>query len=351
MASAFDTFRRVLFPAEEFGRFEGAVVSLEQSLTELLQSQTELFTIDNRRILEDYVAESGQLMRAVAFSRDEIAALLAQTQTDLQRQVEERKSMFESVFDRIVGTADVSKFRGTASSIIRQLRRTVEQAINFEQQLNQLRGLGLTDRAIAQIEAAGVESGSATARALLRGGEAAVTEVNSLYSQLADVAEATAAQQSSAMFDAGISMSEGLIAGLLTQQNQMRIAAELMAEIFERTFQDSVASAAIQFREPDRAAIEASTRAYFDWLDSLPPLAGGEQRQISGGTVVSGPGTGMTMPDMGQTIDYSRPISGTTPITINVTAGMGADGAAIGQAIVDAIKRYEARNGQVFASA
>jgi hypothetical protein len=38
-------------------------------------------------------------------------------------------------------------------------------------------------------------------------------------------------------------------------------------------------------------------------------------------------------------------------ITINVNAGMGADGASIGRDIVDAIKRYERTSGPVFASA
>jgi hypothetical protein len=36
---------------------------------------------------------------------------------------------------------------------------------------------------------------------------------------------------------------------------------------------------------------------------------------------------------------------------INVSAGMGADGAVIGREIVDAIKRYERTSGPVFASA
>lgn len=38
-------------------------------------------------------------------------------------------------------------------------------------------------------------------------------------------------------------------------------------------------------------------------------------------------------------------------ITINVNAGMGADGAEVGRQVVDAIKAYERRNGRVYASA
>ena len=38
-------------------------------------------------------------------------------------------------------------------------------------------------------------------------------------------------------------------------------------------------------------------------------------------------------------------------ITINVTAGMGTDGAELGRQIVDALKAYERRNGAVYATA
>jgi hypothetical protein len=42
--------------------------------------------------------------------------------------------------------------------------------------------------------------------------------------------------------------------------------------------------------------------------------------------------------------------SGTT-VNINVNAGMGTDGAAVGEQIVNAIRRYERTSGAVFARA
>jgi hypothetical protein len=45
------------------------------------------------------------------------------------------------------------------------------------------------------------------------------------------------------------------------------------------------------------------------------------------------------------------PAGGGGGITINVTAGMGADGRSIGQAVVQAIRDYERSNGRVFAAA
>jgi len=42
---------------------------------------------------------------------------------------------------------------------------------------------------------------------------------------------------------------------------------------------------------------------------------------------------------------------GVTNISINVNAGMGTDGAEVGRQVVEAIRKYERRSGQVFVSA
>ena len=53
----------------------------------------------------------------------------------------------------------------------------------------------------------------------------------------------------------------------------------------------------------------------------------------------------------GGTIIPNDRLGGGSNITINVNAGMGANGAQIGEQIVTAIKRYERTSGPVFASA
>ena len=50
-------------------------------------------------------------------------------------------------------------------------------------------------------------------------------------------------------------------------------------------------------------------------------------------------------------ITSNSALRGGTNITINVTAGMGANGRQLGEQIVSAIKRYERTSGPVFVSA
>jgi hypothetical protein len=53
----------------------------------------------------------------------------------------------------------------------------------------------------------------------------------------------------------------------------------------------------------------------------------------------------------GGSIIPNNQMGGGARINITVNAGMGANGASIGQEIVSAIKRYERTSGPVFASA
>jgi TP901 family phage tail tape measure protein len=114
------------------------------------------------------------------------------------------------------------------------------------------------------------------------------------------------------------------------------------------------------------SALDAARRAY-ERLQSvglelreggaLPGQFGG--RRAGGGPVSSGRGylVGEMGPELfvpssgGGTIIPNDRVGGGSNITINVNAGMGANGAQIGEQIVTAIKRYERTSGPVFASA
>ena len=84
----------------------------------------------------------------------------------------------------------------------------------------------------------------------------------------------------------------------------------------------------------------------------LPGRAGGGR--VSGGSsyLVGEMGPELFMPGRGGNIvPNDRLGGGGTNITINVTAGMGTNGAQVGEQIVNAIKRYERVSGPVFVSA
>ena len=74
---------------------------------------------------------------------------------------------------------------------------------------------------------------------------------------------------------------------------------------------------------------------------------------VSGGSsyLVGERGPEIFTPMSSGNITPNSALGGGTNINITVNAGMGANGPALGQAIVSAIKRYERTSGPVFASA
>ena len=114
-------------------------------------------------------------------------------------------------------------------------------------------------------------------------------------------------------------------------------------------------------------ALDAARRAYerfqqaggINQLQGVVDVGSFGGRRAGGGPVASGRGylVGEMGPELfvpssgGGTIIPNNQMGGGAKISITVNAGMGANGAQIGQEIVSAIKRYERTSGPVFASA
>jgi hypothetical protein len=135
-------------------------------------------------------------------------------------------------------------------------------------------------------------------------------------------------------------------------------------EFLEKTINPMLAlkEAAKGAAQTMNAALEAIRRLKSEGLNlleggALPGQFGG--RRAGGGPVASGRGylVGEMGPELfvpssgGGTIIPNDRVGGGARINITVNAGMGANGASIGQEIVSAIKRYERTSGPVFASA
>lgn len=329
----FDNFRESGQIEESLGEAEQAVVDLTQGLRDLIAAQDNTFmTEKQKKKVQEYLSAVSADMRAVAAQRDELASRL-----------DEAKQVFKDYFDSIVGSVDITKFKGKSDSIIKQLRKQVEAQAKFQEDIKKLRATGLSQQALEQIQKAGVEAGGATAQALLTGGQGAIDEVNSLYAQLGDIATSATEAQLGPMFGAGVDLSNGLIAGLEAQANELKIVAEGLALDFADSFESILNKNIKRLARPDPEAWAAFAAQYAAAQEAIAgTLLPGQQVQYGPGDIVNG----IQLP--------SQPISdpgSRGAINIQITAGMGADGTDIGRKIVDEIKKYERRNGSVFVPA
>ena len=154
-----------------------------------------------------------------------------------------------------------------------------------------------------------------------------------------------------------------IIGGLELLNDQLERLANLMFVVNEAMDIFSGKAPSVDFETlMDRAGSAIGIRLselsqYF--LDLQSAQMGYSGRRAGGGPVSSGQSylVGEMGPELfvpsagGGRIIPNDKLGGGTNITINVNAGMGANGASIGQEIVSAIKRYERTSGPVFASA
>lgn len=157
--------------------------------------------------------------------------------------------------------------------------------------------------------------------------------------------------------------SHSVVGGLEILNNELERLANLMFVVNEAMDIFSGRAPSVDFETlMDRAGSAIGIRLselsqYF--LDLQSAQMGYSGRRAAGGPVSSGQSylVGEMGPELfvpsaggGRIVPNDR-LGGGTNITINVTAGMGANGAQIGEQIVTAIKRYERTSGPVFASA
>lgn len=143
---------------------------------------------------------------------------------------------------KMVGNVQVTTSRvikgatGGASELVKSFTDTLNKTKEFAKQLKDLRALGLDKNLYQQIVNAGIDAGGATAKAILEGGTGTVSELNSLFSELGDVGAVIAEETAQVMYGAGIDVSNGLINGLLSKEQELVNAATQLANAFTTEF-------------------------------------------------------------------------------------------------------------------
>lgn len=270
------------------GKFEQKVYDTFTSIKDTILNADSLIMSKKKKATFLGLAEfAQQQLSKIAKQRDELAA-----------KIENAKSFMDSVKDAIFGQVNITDMGRSAKAIIMNFQKVIKSSLDFNKNIKALQAAGLGQDAIKQIIEAGAQVGGQTAQALLRGGPEAITEVNSLFGQLTDVAGQVSETAGSVMFGSGVDLTNGLISGLLSQEEQLKLAADQLATAFQTQFNKRLG-----LGKADTGFINV------------------------GGTTKSG-----------------------TVINLTVNAPMGT-GNNIGKQIIDEISRFEKTSGMVFARA
>lgn len=270
------------------GAFEQKVYDTFTGIKDTIMNADKLIMSKKKKAIFLGLAEfAQQQLSKIAKQRDELAM-----------KIENAKSFMDSVKDAVFGQVNINEMGRSSKAIIMNFQKIITRTLEFKKNIAALQQAGLGTDALKQIIEGGVDAGGATAQALLRGGAGAISEVNSLFGQLTDAAAGVSETAGQIMFGSGVDLSNGLIAGLLSQEEQLKIAADTLATAFQDQFNKRLG-----LGKADTGFINV------------------------GGTTKAG-----------------------TVINLTVNAPMGA-GNNIGKLIIDEISKFERTSGIVFARA
>ncbi|MFJ4550316.1 phage tail tape measure protein [Streptomyces sp. NPDC088817] len=196
--------------------------------------------------VEDYVKREDKVMRSLAAKRDAVAGKLKDAQKklkDLQKAwSDEVKSVSQGIMQgfSVVTEAPQIGFALTAQDVVNKMRDQMSQAVNFAAQLQALKKKGLSADLIAQIAAAGVEQGGATAAALSGASKGQIAEINKLQKTTVSAADTAGKAVADSMYGSGIKAAQGLVKGLQSQEKAIEKQMLKIAKAMQKAIKQAL---------------------------------------------------------------------------------------------------------------
>jgi hypothetical protein len=265
--------------------------------------------------------------------------------------IEAQEEALKSLQDAQKAATDSVTNRKT---FLQVLQDQASLASQFSDKVKTLISMGLSETAIGQVLQAGADAGTKIADEIIAGGATVVDQVNTLTSATQSVADAVGESAATQFYSAGVAAGQALVDGVKAAIAAAGLSVTATGSIVNQAGIDQVNSAIAKARGKKSKSGTKISKGERQSIMDLAASLGVEVPAFAKGGIVTGP----TLALIGEAgPEAVVPLSGRnagglgSQITINVNAGMGADGASIGREIVDAIKRYERTSGPVFASA
>ena len=255
------------------------------------------------------------------------------------------------------------------------LTKQAQDATSFADKVKQLIVMGLSERGIRELLNAGFDAGSLIADQLIAGGATVVQQINTLLDSVNIVAETVGRLGAQTFYQQGIDQGNALVDGIKyalagAQAELDKLRESLTAPGSKATGSVST-GVSVDTGSKGTPTIDTPPPKQLTQMEKIIQAAGGAAStsasrsytamaaamgkiRLAKGGIVTGP-TNALIGEAGP--EAVIPLSGrnsglmSAVYNINVTAGVGTNGAQVGQQIVEAIKKYERTSGQVFARA
>ena len=190
--------------------------------------------------LNKWLTSQNSKLQALASRRNVLEAEIQQSEQVAQSAIQGASIMNAPG----IATADPSAAPApvTTSQVISGMQSQVTQLKQFQQQIAELKKMGLNATSLSQIVQAGPSQGLGLAQAITSGGKQAVAQLNSLQSQIKASASKLGDSAGPAMYQAGVDAAQGLAAGLKSQLASVDAAISQLAQSIVNTIKKALKS-------------------------------------------------------------------------------------------------------------
>jgi len=266
------------------------------------------------------------------------------------------------------GAATASKFMkiGTAvgMDLISSFNKQAEEATLFADRVRQLTEAGLSKESLALVLKAGVKAGTEIADYLLVAGSDRILKANNIVIGLQTVGESLGLLLGETFFQAGVTLADQIVKGLESQVkevekalNKLKDLKEVRAYLQEIKTRTDATTAPLKGIAPktitgNPKAAPLPVLPVDGSLDALSGIFGdGKIIPLAEGGIVKRPVLAMVGEAGPEAViplsSGLNSVGSNQSIVLNVNAGMGTDGNQVGDQIVEALTRWQKRNGSL----
>ena len=266
---------------------------------------------------------ASEMKSKIADARKELESKFAkalQDSTDKLNKAKEAYNSFASdISSSLTGGTSFSAVyeagKETGQSFIQGITEQTATVKQFAQKIQVLLKNGLSEKALRQVLDAGLDAGSAIADQLILGGSDAIKQTNDLLQSLQDLADSVGKEAADNFYLAGVTQGEALVAGI-----------------------ESVIA--------NYQGILKNPNLTLEQLLNLSDQFGTDQAfmDITGATDIAAPSAEGLSASIGDFMAQRQVGMAQAGYTINVNGGLDSS-AAIGQAVVNAIRSFNRTNG------
>lgn len=286
----------------EIGQFEQTSIDAFESISEALEDGLANGTVTK---------EAAAKLKAYATAESALLNKLGKDRDALVKKRGLASALIDDVKAGIVGIGNLSglldntsrSVTTTVSKIVNGLSiattRTVEETVGaqgylgrlkdivaktkaFAGQLSELKALGLDKDLFKQIVEAGPSVGGELATEILKGGADSVVALNDTFAELQSVAGSVAEQTAVVMYGAGVDVTNGLVNGLLAEEQKIVDAAKALADAFTAEWDSQMAKLVVPTLPDPGPAPEFIPPAVF-----VPPVVTPSKDNKKSNTVIN----------------------------------------------------------------